>query len=74
MRSGYYRCHQRADERPDRVVCVPDAVRREPSADEQAAWFAQLPTVFTAAAALFTDAAGRVLLVKPNYRAHWTGP
>ena len=51
---------------------MPDAVRREPSADEQAAWFAQLPTAFTAAAALFTDEAGQVLLVKPNYRDHWS--
>ena len=48
------------------------AVSKEPSASEQAAWFAQLPTMFAAAAALFTDPAGRVLLVKPNYRDHWS--
>jgi 8-oxo-dGTP diphosphatase len=48
------------------------AASKEPSATEQAAWFAQLPTVFAAAAALFTDPAGRVLLVKPNYRDHWS--
>jgi 8-oxo-dGTP pyrophosphatase MutT (NUDIX family) len=48
------------------------AVIKEPSASEQAAWFAQLPTMFAAAAALFTDPAGRVLLVKPNYRDHWS--
>jgi len=57
---------------------VPHAARggpaagKEPSAAEQAAWFAQLPTVFVAAGALFTDPAGRVLLVKPNYRDHWS--
>src|SRR5579859_4304334 len=28
--------------------------------------------MFAAAAALFTDPAGRVLLVKPNYRDHWS--
>jgi 8-oxo-dGTP diphosphatase len=48
------------------------AVSKEPSASEQAAWFAQLPTMFATAAALFTDPAGRVLLVKPNYRDHWS--
>ncbi|HEY1622529.1 MAG TPA: NUDIX hydrolase [Streptosporangiaceae bacterium] len=37
-------------------------------------WFAQLPTLYAAAAALFTDQAGRVLLVKPNYRDHWSLP
>jgi 8-oxo-dGTP diphosphatase len=37
-------------------------------------WFAQLPGVVVSAAALITDPAGRVLLVKPNYRDHWTLP
>ncbi len=37
-------------------------------------WFAQLPGVVVAAGALITDAAGRVLLVKPNYRDYWTLP
>jgi ADP-ribose pyrophosphatase YjhB (NUDIX family) len=37
-------------------------------------WFAQLPTLYAAAAALFTDQDGRVLLVKPNYRDHWSLP
>ena len=41
---------------------------------EEAAWYARLPTMFGAAAALFTDAADRVLLVKPNYRDHWSLP
>ena len=40
----------------------------------EAAWFAGLPTMFGAAAALITDPAGRVLLVKPNYRARWSLP
>jgi 8-oxo-dGTP diphosphatase len=37
-------------------------------------WLAQLPTLYAAAGALFTDQAGRVLLVKPNYRDHWSLP
>ena len=56
----------------DGVASGDRAASKEPSATEQAAWFAQLPTVFAAAAALFTDPAGRVLLVKPNYRDHWS--
>ena len=37
-------------------------------------WFAQLPGVVVAAGALITDPAGQILLVKPNYRDHWTMP
>jgi 8-oxo-dGTP diphosphatase len=37
-------------------------------------WFSQLPGVVVAAGALITDPAGRVLLVKPNYRDHWNLP
>jgi ADP-ribose pyrophosphatase YjhB (NUDIX family) len=37
-------------------------------------WFAQQPGVVVSAGALITDLAGRVLLVKPNYRDHWTLP
>ena len=51
---------------------MPDAARTTPPDAREAAWFAQLPTVVAAAAALFTDQAGRVLLVKPNYRDHWS--
>jgi 8-oxo-dGTP diphosphatase len=56
---------------------VPDAARTTPAGDQtaddgEAAWFAQLSTVVVAAAALFTNQAGRVLLVKPNYRDHWS--
>ena len=51
---------------PDRFSAFSDA--------EEAAWYARLPTMFGAAAALFTDPAGRVLLVKPNYREHWSLP
>jgi 8-oxo-dGTP diphosphatase len=40
----------------------------------EAAWYATLPTMFGAAGALITDPAGRVLLVKPNYRDHWSVP
>jgi 8-oxo-dGTP diphosphatase len=40
----------------------------------EAAWYAGLATMFGSAAALFTDPAGRVLLVKPNYREHWSLP
>lgn len=53
---------------------MPDSVSRAFSPAEEAAWYAQLPTMFGAAAALFTDDAGRVLLVKPNYRDHWSLP
>jgi 8-oxo-dGTP diphosphatase len=52
---------------------VPDAARSTPVNDEEeAAWFDRLSTVVAAAAALFTDPTGRVLLVKPNYRDHWS--
>ena len=44
-----------------------------PRAAEEA-WYAGLPTMFGSAAAVFTDPAGRVLLVKPNYREHWSLP
>jgi 8-oxo-dGTP diphosphatase len=37
-------------------------------------WFAQLPGVVVSAGGLITDPDGRVLLVKPNYRDHWTLP
>ena len=37
-------------------------------------WFAQLPGVVVSAGALITDPGGRILLVKPNYRDHWTLP
>jgi 8-oxo-dGTP diphosphatase len=37
-------------------------------------WFARLPGVVVSAGGLITDPAGRVLLVKPNYRDHWTLP
>jgi 8-oxo-dGTP diphosphatase len=38
------------------------------------AWHATLPGVVVAAAGLIRDDAGRVLVVKPNYRDHWTLP
>jgi len=38
------------------------------------AWHAGLPGVVMAAAGLIRDDAGRVLVVKPNYRDHWTLP
>jgi 8-oxo-dGTP diphosphatase len=44
------------------------------STADQVAWYATLPTMFGAAAALFTNRAGRILLVKPNYRDHWSLP
>ena len=37
-------------------------------------WYAGLPGVVVAAGALITDPAGRVLLVKPNYRDRWALP
>jgi 8-oxo-dGTP diphosphatase len=41
---------------------------------DSATWYAGLPTMFGAAAGLITDPSGRVLLVKPNYRDHWSLP
>jgi 8-oxo-dGTP diphosphatase len=41
---------------------------------EPDAWFAGLPGAVAAAGALITDPAGRVLLVKPNYRELWSIP
>jgi ADP-ribose pyrophosphatase YjhB (NUDIX family) len=55
-------------------VSVPESPYGRYTAAEEAAWYARLPTMFGAAAALFTGAAGRVLLVKPNYRHHWSLP
>ena len=51
---------------------LPDAT--VPSDEAEIAWYASLPTLFGAAAALFTSPDGRVLLVKPNYREHWSLP
>jgi ADP-ribose pyrophosphatase YjhB (NUDIX family) len=39
-----------------------------------ATYIASLPRVLAGAAALFRDAAGRVLLVEPNYREGWALP
>jgi 8-oxo-dGTP pyrophosphatase MutT (NUDIX family) len=41
---------------------------------EEEAWHASLPGVVVSAAALIGDAADGVLLVKPNYRDHWSLP
>lgn len=40
----------------------------------EADWHASLPGVIASAAGLICDGADRVLLVKPNYRDHWTLP
>lgn len=37
-------------------------------------WYAKLAAFHAAAALFITDATGRVLLVKPNYRDHWAIP
>jgi 8-oxo-dGTP diphosphatase len=50
------------------------AARVRYSHADEVAWYATLATMFGAAAALFTNPAGRVLLVKPNYRDHWSLP
>jgi len=55
-------------------VSVPDSDSAASWRTAEEAWYAGLPTMFGSAAALFTDPAGRVLLVKPNYRDHWTLP
>ncbi|MEU8210542.1 NUDIX hydrolase [Micromonospora sp. NPDC049044] len=41
---------------------------------EPATWYANLASFYAAAAALITDPAGSVLLVKPTYRDHWAFP
>ncbi|MFD7323057.1 NUDIX domain-containing protein [Streptomyces sp. NPDC059875] len=41
---------------------------------DYATYIAGLPRVLAGAAALFRDAAGRVLIVEPNYREGWTLP
>jgi 8-oxo-dGTP diphosphatase len=41
---------------------------------DQAAWYASLATMYGTAAALITSPSGDVLLVKPNYREHWSLP
>jgi len=48
---------------------MPEAAFTDPDV-----WFAGLPGVVVAAAALITDQRDRVLLVKPNYRDWWTLP
>ena len=45
---------------------------RERLAQEE--WYASLATSYMSTGALITDAAGRVLLVKPNYRPYWAFP
>ena len=37
-------------------------------------WYASLATMYGSAAAVITDPSGQVLLVKPNYRDHWSLP
>lgn len=37
-------------------------------------WYQGLPTVVLAAGGAITDPRGRILLVKPNYRDHWSLP
>jgi 8-oxo-dGTP diphosphatase len=56
------------------LVSLPDPSATSFSPAAEAAWYAQLPTMFGAAGALFTNPAGRILLVKPNYRDHWSLP
>jgi 8-oxo-dGTP pyrophosphatase MutT (NUDIX family) len=41
---------------------------------DAADWYATLATLYGTAAALITSPAGDVLLVKPNYRDHWSLP
>ncbi len=50
------------------------AARVRYSRADQVAWYGTLGTMFAAAAALFTNPAGAILLVKPNYRDHWSLP
>jgi 8-oxo-dGTP diphosphatase len=45
-----------------------------PSLMDTQTWYASLPTMYGSAAAVITDPSDRVLLVKPNYRDHWSLP
>ena len=55
-------------------MSVPEPSRTGFSSADEVAWYARLPTMFGAAGALFTNPGGRILLVKPNYRDHWSLP
>jgi 8-oxo-dGTP pyrophosphatase MutT (NUDIX family) len=59
---------------PDPASTGPGPARVRYSRADEVAWYATLATMFGAAAALFTNRAGRILLVKPNYRDHWSLP
>ncbi|TWF84104.1 NUDIX domain-containing protein [Streptomyces capillispiralis] len=45
-----------------------------PDAQDYAAYIASLPRVLAGSAVLLRDAAGRVLIVEPNYREGWVLP
>ena len=51
-----------------------DATRSRSGFVEPEIYYAGLAAAFVTAGALITDPAGRVLLVKPNYRDHWLFP
>jgi ADP-ribose pyrophosphatase YjhB (NUDIX family) len=59
---------------PDAAHSAQAGTSKELPAGAQLAWFAQLPTMFGTAGAVFVNPAGHVLLVKPNYRDHWQLP
>lgn len=58
------------------MSAVPATVTRVTSHTwvEPEQWYRQLPSFYAVAAALITDPAGLVLLVKPSYRDHWVFP
>jgi 8-oxo-dGTP diphosphatase len=51
-----------------------DATKTPNGFVEPEIYYAGLAAAFVTAGALITDRAGRVLLVKPNYRDHWLFP
>jgi ADP-ribose pyrophosphatase YjhB (NUDIX family) len=51
-----------------------DATKSRGGFVEPEIYYAGLAAAFVTAGALITDQAGRVLLVKPNYRDHWLFP
>ncbi|MEV6985591.1 NUDIX hydrolase [Sphaerisporangium sp. NPDC051017] len=51
----------------------PEASRRTTFVEPEI-YYSRLATVHAATGALITDPAGRVLIVKPNYRPHWLVP
>ena len=62
-----YTCVKRSDDTPSLGVA-------DDSTDRTRAWYRSLPAKRIGAGVLFSDAAGRILLVRPTYKSHWEIP